>query len=70
MSEDWKTYKFKSGLTIPEAEALVDKLVATAERKLSRPNPEFTIAMLKRHLARAVRESKMERDIVSACAAD
>ena len=67
---DWRTYKFKSGLTIPEAEALVEKLIATTESKLSRPSPEFTIAMLKRHLVRAVRDHKIERDIVSACAAD
>jgi hypothetical protein len=67
---DWKTYKFKSGLTIPEAEALVDKLVATTEDKLSSPNPEFVIHMLKHHLVRAVRDHKIERDIVSACAAD
>jgi len=66
---DWRTYKFNSGLTMPEAEALVDRLVARYEEELRKPDPEFIIKMLKGHLSRAVRDHKLERDVVSACAA-
>lgn len=66
---DWKTHKFGSGLTIPEAEALVDKLVANYESRSRKPDPDMVISMLKHHLVRAVRDHKIERDIISACAA-
>jgi hypothetical protein len=60
---DIATYKFGSGLTIPEAEGLVDKLVSRYG-----DDKDHVIYMLKTHLVRAVRDHKMERDIVSACA--
>ena len=59
------TYKFGSGLTIPEAEGLVDKLVSRYG-----DDKDFVIRMLKNHLVRAVRDHKIEREIVSACAYD
>ena len=62
---DIKTYKFASGLTYTESEALVDKLVAGYGDK----DPELVIQLLKSHLVRAVRDHKIERDIVAACAA-
>lgn len=62
---DIKTYKFASGLTLTESEALVDKLVATYGKK----DPDFIVSMLKSHLVRCVRDHKIEREIVSACAA-
>ena len=61
---DWKTHKFASGLTIPEAEALVDKLVAGYGK-----DKDTIIALLKSHLVRAVRDHKDEREIISHCAA-
>lgn len=65
---DWKTHKFSSGLTFTEAEALVDKLVANYESRGR--NPDQVISMLKTHLVRAVRNHKIERDIISSCAAN
>ena len=62
---DIKTYKFESGLTFSESEALVDKLVSTYGDR----DPSFVIHMLKSHLVRAVRDHKIEREIVAACAA-
>ena len=67
---DWKTHKFGSGLTIPEAEALVEKLIARYENTGSKRDPELIIKLLKTHLVRAVRDYKFEREIVSSCAAD
>ena len=61
---DIKTYKFKSGLTYAESEALVDKLVNGYG-----DNKDTVIALLKTHLVRAVRDHKIEREIVAACAA-
>lgn len=66
---DWRTYKFGSGLTIPEAEALVEKLIARYENSTSKRDPELIIEMLKGHLVRAVRDHKIEREVISACAA-
>jgi len=66
---DWRTYKFGSGLTIPEAEALVDKLIARYETTGSKRDPELIIDLLKSHLVRAVRDHKIEREVISACAA-
>jgi hypothetical protein len=62
---DIKTYKFSSGLTYSESEALVDKLVAG----YGDMSQETIIALLKNHLTRAVRDYKTEREIVAACAA-
>ena len=59
------TFKFSSGLTIPEAEGLVDKLVSRYG-----DDKDHIIYMLKSHLVRAVRDHKIEREIVSACAYD
>jgi len=61
---DIATYKFKSGLTYAESEALVDKLVNGYG-----DDKDTVIALLKSHLVRAVRDHKIEREIVSACAA-
>lgn len=58
------TYKFKSGLTITESEALVDRLVSKYG-----DDKDFVISMLKTHIVRAVRDHKLEREIVTACAA-
>jgi hypothetical protein len=62
---DLKTYKFSSGLTYSESEALVDKLVAG----YGDVPQETIIALLKNHLTRAVRDHRIEREIVAACAA-
>jgi hypothetical protein len=62
---DIATYKFGSGLTMIEAEALVDRLVSGYDKS----DPEFVIHMLKSHLTRCVRDHKIEREIVTACAA-
>lgn len=59
-----KNYRFKSGLTYTEADALVDRLTAGYG-----DDKDFVIHMLKTHLSRAVRDYKLEREIVSACAA-
>ena len=60
---DIATYKWNSGLTIPEAEGLVEKLVSGYG-----DDKDHIIYMLKSHLVRAVRDHKIEREIVSACA--
>jgi len=64
IATDIKTYKFKSGLTLAESEALVDKLVNGYG-----DNKDTVIALLKSHLVRAVRDHKIEREIIAACAA-
>ena len=59
-----KNFKFNSGLTYTEADALVDKLVEGYG-----DDKDFIIGMLKTHVSRMVREYKIEREIVAACAA-
>jgi len=62
------TYKFKSGLTHKEAEALVDKLADKYLNGYSEKNDtELCISMLKVHLSRCVRDYKDQRTIVSSC---
>jgi hypothetical protein len=58
-STDFKTYKFSSGLTYNEADALVEKYVSGFE------SPEIAIAVLKVHLKTAVRDSSQFRKVIS-----
>lgn len=62
---DIATYRFKSGLTQKESEALVDRLT---EKYLGEEKDfEMAVSMLKHHLTRAVRDEKDQRAIISAC---
>ena len=60
------TVKFNSGVTWNEAELIVDAYIDS----ISHLTPEGQISLLKSHLQRAVRDHKVEREIISACAAD
>ena len=57
-----KNYKFSSGLTYDEADALVEHYCSQYTDK-----PEILIAVLKTHLKNAVRDHKHFRSVVSAC---
>lgn len=61
---DTKNYKFSSGLTYDEADALVEQYVAGFKDK------DIALACLKAHLKAAVRDSKHFRNVVSALLAD
>jgi len=54
-----KNYKFKSGLTYDEADALVEQYVQGFK------NQDIAITCLKTHLKSAVRDSKHFRNVVS-----
>lgn len=58
------TYKFASGLTYDEADALVDQYVAGFE------DESIALACLKAHLKAAVRDHKHFRNVVSSLIAD
>ena len=60
-----KNYKFGSGLTYDEADALVEHYCAQYKDE-----PEVLIAVLKLHLKTAVRDSKHFRNVVGACISD
>lgn len=59
-----KNFKFSSGLTYDEADALVEQYVAGFEDK------NIALACLKAHLKTAVRDSKHFRSVVSSLIAD
>jgi hypothetical protein len=61
-----KNYKFPSGLTYNEADLVVDRYVDSLMAK-HKDDLDFVIHMMKSHMSRAVREYKMEREIVGAC---
>jgi len=60
------TIKFDSGLTYNEADIIVDAYLSTLEGL----SAEGILRIMKNHLARAVRDSKTERNIISALAAE
>ena len=55
---DTKNYKFSSGLTYDEADALVEKYVSGFK------SPEIAIAALKVHLKSAVRDYSQFRKVI------
>jgi hypothetical protein len=61
---DTTTYKFPSGLTYDEADALVEQYVAGFEHE------SVALACLKGHLKSAVRDHKHFRAVVSSLIAD
>jgi hypothetical protein len=62
---DTKNYKFNSGLTYDEADALVEHYCSQYK-----DDPDILIAVLKVHLKTAVRDSKQFRNVVGACIGD
>jgi hypothetical protein len=60
------TVKFDSGVTYNEAELIVDAYL----NSISHLSHDCQISLLKAHLSRAVRDHKLEREIISACAAE
>ena len=61
---DTRNYKFGSGLTYDEADALVEQYVNGFEDK------DIALACLKAHLKTAVRDSKQFRSVVSSLIGD
>ena len=60
-----KNYKFSSGLTYDEADALVEHYCSQYA-----DDTDILIAVLKVHLKTAVRDSKHFRNVVGACIGD
>jgi|GEM_PF-5596134 len=61
------TFKFSSGLTYKESNALVDALADKYLNEYGTDDKDLAITMLKSHLARVVRDHKEQREIVAAC---